>query len=690
MKTALKLVNEDQRLRKLYSYNLLDTPEDRCLNDFVQIASMICNTPIALISLVDENRQWFKAKVGLEASETSRDLAFCSHAILQDEVFVVEDALSDERFFDNPLVVGEPRVRFYAGAPLKAPGGLNIGTLCVIDHEKRQLTSEQLSSLEALSRQIMTHLALVLANKKQYELETELRQSKFETDRINRRLELAEIFGRFGSWDLDLESGQVNYSKGYFNILGIETKDKVVLEDIISVIHPEDREIISELSDRLLNGKIETFEVFYRVLERDGTFKYVRSTGELVNKKIFGTLLDVTEMKNMEKSLVAEREIALSASRAKSRFLANMSHEIRTPLNGIIGLSKLLSEDLSSSPEKQQLSTIIGCAETLLEIITDILDFSKLEAGTVELSKEDFEVNQLISTVVESLSYRAVGGKVKLNWTPQKELFVQGDPLRLKQVIMNLLSNALKFTEKGEINVRLLVQSLSEDRVLFQLVVEDTGVGINEDGIKKLFRPFSQVDNSSSRRFGGTGLGLAITKDLVIRMGGDIHVCSVPGSGSKFTVSLNLPARWSAEVKQMKVVDYACHPFPLNILIAEDVETNILVVEGFLSKLGYTAKVVRNGQEVLEEISKKNYDLILMDCHMPLMDGFEATKIIRENEHHNDIQIIALSAGTTEEEKLMSLKVGMDGFLSKPLRLQGLADCLQSVYLDSRKKISGE
>ncbi|HEY9602047.1 MAG TPA: ATP-binding protein [Allocoleopsis sp.] len=528
--------NELERLKALHRYKILDTSPEAAFDDLTALASYICGTPIALVSLSDANRQWFKSKVGLEASEASREIAFCAHAILSPaEPLIIPNTLNDERFATNPLVVSDPNIRFYAGVPLVTPDRFPVGTLCVLDRIPRDLTSKQIEALSALGRQVITQMELRVNLARLERTVTQYQQTEsalLSSAATNRALldAIPDVMFRISQ-----DGTFVNYKAPQNGNLFVQPRE--FLGKKVDEVMPPDvaQPMLRCIDQALQTGEVQVLE--YQLPVQGNATYWEARLAVIDNNEVMAIWRDITKRKQAEAELFLALEKEKELNELKSRFVSMTSHEFRTPLTTILGSAELLehySQKWSEEKKQRHIQRIQHTVQHMTQLLNDVLLLGKAEAGKLEFNPQPLDLEQFCLNLTEEFELDASNQHDLTFVTLAQAIQGNCDEKLLRHILNNLLSNAIKYSPSGS-NVKFEL-SCRDSQAIFR--IQDEGIGIPEEDQQRLFESFHRAKNVGN--VPGTGLGLAIVKNAVDLHGGKISVNSEVGIGTTFTVIIPL------------------------------------------------------------------------------------------------------------------------------------------------------
>ena len=569
---------------------------------------------------------------------------------------------------------------------------------------------------------------------------TQVREAQLRAEASEAQLShVLKVTGE-GVWDWEVATGVVRHNARWAEVLGLDPAQlSNSMEEFSSLLHPDDKPGVMAAVNACLEG-VGPYRHEHRMLRPDGREIWVLDRGDVVErnadgspKRMVGSFSDISDRRAAEQQLIeahTRAEVlneemvqtlqlvrdmardATDANRAKSEFLANMSHEIRTPMNGIIGMTQLLLDSALTEEQRSFAKAIEASGEGLLAIVNDILDFSKIEAGKLELELVDFDLRHLLDEVENLVSVRIREKRLVFHQYFDADVprVVHGSQQRLRQVLLNLVANAVKFTHRGSVTVTTRLVPDYPGGLCLRFEVQDTGIGISPGDIPRLFQPFQQVDTSNSRQFGGTGLGLSISKRLVTLMSGQIGVSSAHNQGSTFwfEVPVDLPMSAAlvshdagpvatappampapppaveapAAPASTRSSGPAASPGGMDLLLVEDNAINQALAKALLQRMGHAVTAVANGKEALDALAERRFDAVFMDCQMPVMDGFEATRQLRAGNHRvlqPDIAVIAMTANAMVGDRERCLACGMNDYVAKPIKVPLLKEALDKV-----------
>lgn len=654
----------------------LESPD---FKNITKLAKSVFDVPIALITIIDDENLYVSESKNFTPVSVPLENTFCSYARKQNSVFIVEDATKDERFVNNKYVI-EEGFRFYAGTPIKVSNEINVGNFCLMGFEPKILTEKECEMLRDFANQCASLFKLHFIALKQKQQAIKLKESV----RLNQKAQIM-INNMHDGLTIQNIDGDIEFvNPSACRILGY-SKEQLLQKsskDDWAAIDENGNKIswLEHPTMRALHGNKNIENAVIAVNRPNGERAWLQiSAIPLINEidgkaeKVLATFADITKIKLQEQELRSLSKKAESANIAKSAFLANMSHEIRTPLNGVLGIASALQNTKLDDNQREMVGIINESGLSLASLLNDIIDLSKIESGNFALEYSDVSPSSIIKQSISLFVQSAKQKNIDINFVDElpDELILRLDNNRIKQIINNLIGNAVKFTNSGAVTIGAkFVKNTNEEDGKLHIEIKDTGIGFDEDTKARLFGRFVQADEGISRKFGGSGLGLSICKALINNMNGMIDCKSTPDIGSVFWFEINAKiVKKIAEISKSQNILKAQNNFQ-KILIVEDNLINQKVLKMLLGDQNLELEFAQNGQKAVELFQSDKFDLILMDTQMPIMDGLEATKIIRKIESDSKISrtpIINLSANVMHEQIMESMQAGADDYIAKPI-----------------------
>ena len=675
---------EEERLLALRKYAILDTSPEQAFDDIVKLAGQLLDAPIVAVNLIDADRQWFKAEIGLGVREMPLDDSICKFALLESDRMVVPVTRVDPRFACNPLVTGAPGLRFYAGEVLKTADGLPLGTLCILDTRPRPqgLTALQAFTLQTLARQVWTQLELRKIVHDQEALLAQQRRMQAELRLAHDRFENIVSQAATGVVQTDAAGRLTLVNRKFCDMLGYDKAELLKL-DVLAITAPTS---VEDTIDALRQAKAgnEGAIVQKQYRRKDGSLLWANSSVSAMRgpagefEGIVAIVVDITQSRLAEQSLRRLAADLAEADQRKSEFLATLAHELRNPLAPISsGLSLLrLGGDNSASVAKVRAMMERQVAQ-MVRLIDDLLDVARISVGKIHLMKSFVELNAIIASAVEtSQPFIEFGGhKLKLALA-EGEIMLDADATRIAQVISNLLNNAAKYTPPGG-HIDLAVR---RDGANVLVSVTDDGLGIPADSLSSIFDMFSQVRHNLGRAQGGLGVGLSLVRRLVEMHGGTVSAASSgSGQGSRFTVSLPLASSSARQPLPPAHVADTTAGRPLRLLVTDDNIDAAEMLEAMLGLEGHVTRIAHNGRDALAIAREFAPDVAFLDIGMPGMNGYETAVAIKAVAGLESITLVALTGWGDERDRARAKEAGFDHHLTKPADLATIEQLLHAV-----------